>query len=379
MIPFLDLKTVNARYREELIQAATQVIDSGWYIRGEQVELFEQEFADYCGSKYCVGVANGLDALNLILRAYKELGRLREGDEIIVPANTFIATILAITENRLVPVLVDPDDFSYNLSPALTEKAIGEKTRAIMPVHLYGQMADMLAINDIAKRHDLLVIEDSAQAHGAMREGKKAGSWGHAAGFSFYPGKNLGALGDGGAVTTDDAELARVISALGNYGSEQKYQYAYKGINSRLDEMQAAFLRIKLRNLDDEVRHRRQIALAYTHGIRRPEIKLPVDKAIADIKQLEHHVFHLYVVVTPHRDAIQQWLYDEGIQTMIHYPVAPHEQSAYQGLSETVLQTTEDLQSKILSLPISPVMTQSQVDTVITTINRFHQLDGKLF
>lgn len=374
MIPFLDLKAINTCYRDELIQAATQVIDSGWYIRGEQVESFEQEFADYCGTKHCVGVANGLDSLNLTLRAYKELGRLKDGDEVIVPANTFIATILAITENQLIPILVDPDEVTYNLSPKLAEQAITEKTRAIMPVHLYGQMADMPAIINIAKRHELLVIEDAAQAHGAMLNGKKAGSWGDAAGFSFYPGKNLGALGDGGAVTTDDPELTEMIRVIGNYGSHEKYQYVYRGLNSRLDEMQAAFLRIKLRYLDKEARRRREIAVAYTQGINLPEIRSPIDRAITDAKQLQHHVFHLYVVATPQRDALQQLLSEVGIQTMIHYPVAPHQQPAYRDLSEKKLKTTQDLQSKILSLPISPVMTESQVDTVI---NRIYQLDKR--
>lgn len=373
MIPFLDLKAVNARYRDELIQAATQVIDSGWYIRGEQVDSFEQEFAEYCGAKHCVGVANGLDALNLILRAYKELGKLNEGDEVIVPANTFIATILAITENRLIPVLVDPDELSYNLSPTFAEQAITEKTRAIMPVHLYGQMADMPAIIDIAKHHDLLVIEDAAQAHGAALNGKKAGSWGGAAGFSFYPGKNLGALGDGGAVTTDDVELAEVIRVIGNYGSHEKYKHSYQGLNSRLDEMQAALLRVKLRYLDDEIRHRREIAIAYTQGIMQPEIRLPIEKTIKCVEELENHVFHLYVLASPQRDALQQYLSDAGVQTMIHYPIPPHLQEAYQGLGYKMgsFPISERMRNNILSLPIDPTMADFQLETVTTAIREY--------
>ena len=263
MIPFLDLKIINAQYRNELAQAAIDVIDSGWYVQGEQVEVFEREFADYCGAKHCIGVANGLDALILTLRAWKELGKLKEGDEVIVPANTYIASILAITENRLVPVLVEPDVDSYNLCPRNTEAAITPKTKAILPVHLYGQLADMPAIMDIAKRHNLLVLEDSAQAHGASMSGKKSGNWGDASGFSFYPGKNLGALGDGGAVTTNDDELAQTIRALGNYGSHKKYQSLYKGVNSRLDEIQAAILRVKLRYLEMEIIQRRKPSSHY--------------------------------------------------------------------------------------------------------------------
>lgn len=373
MIPFLDLKAANACYRDELIKAATQVIDSGWYIRGEQVELFEQEFAAYCGVKHCVGVANGLDALNMTLRAYKELGRLKEGDEVIVPANTFIATILAITENRLTPVFVEPDELSYNLSPTLCEQVVTKKTRAIMPVHLYGQIAEMRAIIDIAKHHDLLVIEDAAQAHGATLNGRKAGSWGDAAGFSFYPGKNLGALGDGGAVTTDDAQLAEVIRVLGNYGSHEKYKHSYQGLNSRLDEMQAALLRVKLRYLDDEIRRRREIAIAYTQGIAQPEIRLPIEKTIKCVEELETHVFHLYVISLPQRDALQEYLSYAGIQTMIHYPIAPHAQEAYQTLNykKGSFPISELVSNNILSLPMGPTMTDFQVETVTKAIREY--------
>ena len=259
MIDFLNLKSVNSRYRAELIDAAVRVIDSGWYIQGKEHQLFQEEFAAYCGTRHCIGVANGLDALILALRAWKELGKLREGDEVIVPSNTYIASILAISDNRLVPILVEPDAASYNLCPKKIEVAITRKTKAILPVHLYGQLADMPAIIEIAKRHQLLVLEDAAQAHGASLNGQKAGSWGDAAGFSFYPGKNLGALGDAGAITTDDDELAQTIRILGNYGSEKKYHNAYKGVNSRLDEMQAAMLRIKLGHLDKDTEKRKNV------------------------------------------------------------------------------------------------------------------------
>ena len=291
MIPFLDLKNINAQYRDELIQAATDVIDSGWYIQGNQVNAFEKEFSDYCGTKHCIGVANGLDALILIFRAYKELGRLKEGDEVIVPANTYIASILAITENRLQPILVEPDEQTYNLDPKLIEQAITPKTKAILAVHLYGQLADMLEINKIAKKNNLLVIEDSAQAHGASIDGRKAGNWGDASGFSFYPGKNLGALGDAGAVTTNDPELAKTIRALGNYGSHKKYENIYQGINSRLDEIQAAFLNVKLKYIASDISKRRSVANYYLKNINNPEITLPN----INLATNEEHVWHLFV------------------------------------------------------------------------------------
>ena len=266
MIDFLDLKAINAAFREKLIEACTRVIDSGWYIAGNELSNFEDGFARYCGSKHCIGVANGLDALILPLRAWKELGKLKEGDEVIVPANTYIASILAITENGLVPVLVEPDDATYNLSPCKVEGAITAKTRAILAVHLYGQLADMPALLDIAQRYNLLVLEDSAQAHGASIDGRRAGNWGNASGFSFYPGKNLGALGDAGAITTNDDELAQSLRALRNYGSHEKYKNIYQGVNSRLDEIQAAMLSVKLKYLDEQIRQRRSIAQAYIDG-----------------------------------------------------------------------------------------------------------------
>lgn len=370
MIPFLDLKSINAQYRNQLIEAATRVIESGWYIQGQEVKAFEQEFADYCCTKHCIGVANGLDALILTLRAWKELGRLKEGDEVIVPANTYIASILAITENRLVPVLVEPDEATYNLCPIKAEAAITPKTRAILPVHLYGQLADMPAIMDIAERHNLLVLEDSAQAHGASLNGKKAGNWGHASGFSFYPGKNLGALGDAGAITTNDDELAQTLRALGNYGSHKKYENLYQGVNSRLDEMQAAMLRVKLKHLDADTHRRKEIALAYAKGISHPAISQPIP-ASSTMESLESHVFHLYVIRTAEREALQTHLANAGVQTLIHYPIPPHQQKAYAQWNAQSYPLTEAIHQQVLSLPISSVMTDEQVDAVIAACKRF--------
>jgi len=371
VIPFLDLKGINAQYRNELIEAATQVIDSGWYIQGTQVKAFEQEFADYCGTKHCIGVANGLDALILILRAYKELGKLKEGDEVIVPANTYIASILAITENRLKPILVEPNEQTYNLDSNLIEQAITPNTKAILAVHLFGQLADMPAINAIAQKHNLLVIEDSAQSHGAQIEGRKAGNWGNASGFSFYPGKNLGALGDAGAVTTNDEELAQTIRALGNYGSHKKYENLYQGVNSRLDEMQAALLRVKLKHLDTETQRRQQIAAMYCEGIDNSAIALPIQNSKFNIQYCASHVWHLFVIRTTEREELQSYLTEQGIQTLIHYPIAPHHQQAYADWKKQSYPITEAIHNEVLSLPISPVITDEQVQKVIKEVNRF--------
>jgi len=369
MINFTNLKTLNAQYHAELVEAATRVIDSGWFIHGIEVKEFEQEFAEYCGTKHCVGVANGLDALILTLRAWKELGKLKEGDEVIVPANTYIASILAITENRLVPVLVEPDADSYNLCPKNTEAAITIKTKAILPVHLYGQLADMPAIMDIAKRHNLLVLEDSAQAHGASMNGKKAGNWGDASGFSFYPGKNLGALGDGGAVTTSDDELAQTIRALGNYGSHKKYENLYQGVNSRLDEIQAAFLRVKLRKIDVEIENRRKVASAYLDGIKHPYIELPSKHLNVD--NSENHVWHLFVIKTKQREKLQAYLEKNKIQSLIHYPVPPHKQSAYLNWNFKNFPLCEKMHEQVLSLPISGHMSIVEVNYIIRILNKF--------
>lgn len=371
MIPFLDIKAINAQYRSELIQAASQVIDSGWYIQGSQVSSFEQEFASYCGTKHAVGVANGLDALILIFRGYKELGILKDGDEVIVPANTYIASILALTENRLKPILVEPDEQTYNLAPSLIEREITSKTKAILAVHLYGQMADMLKINEIAKKHNLLVVEDSAQSHGAKINGRKSGNWGDASGFSFYPGKNLGALGDAGAVTTNDGNLAQVIRTLGNYGSQKKYENLYQGLNSRLDEIQAAFLRVKLKYIDAESKRRKEIAIAYANGITNPAIILPLSNKALTVEQLENHVFHLYVIRVNHRERLQRYLADRGIQTLVHYPIPPHLQKAYKEFGGYLLPISEAIHSEVLSLPISPVLTNEQVGIISGLINDF--------
>lgn len=300
MINFLDLKKINSQYREELISACTRVIDSGWYINGNELNEFENNFAKYCGTKHAIGVANGLDALILTLRAWKELGKLQDGDEVIVPANTYIASILAISANNLKPVLVEPDINTYNLNPKLIEEKITSKTKVILAVHLYGQLADMPNICQLAKKHNLLILEDSAQAHGAEIEGKRAGNWGDASGFSFYPGKNLGALGDGGAITTNDDELAEVLNALRNYGSHEKYVNKYKGVNSRLDEIQAACLNVKLKHLDDTINSRRTIAQAYQTNLGNIDsLTLP---KIKDIPSNLSHVWHLYVIRTEQRE-----------------------------------------------------------------------------
>lgn len=363
MIPFLDLRAINAQYRDELVAAATRVIDSGWYIQGTEVKAFEEEFANYCGSKHCIGVANGLDALTLTLRAWKEMGKLKEGDEVIVPANTYIASILAITENRLKPVLVEPDEATFNLCPEKTAAAITPNTKAIVAVHLYGQISPMPELMQLADEHGLLVLEDAAQAHGASIEGRKAGSWGHAAGFSFYPGKNLGALGDAGALTTDDEELAKTIRALGNYGSQKKYENLYQGVNSRLDEMQAAMLRVKLRHLDEEIQSRREVAEYYLAHINNPEIQLP---AVGD---RERHVWHLFVVRSAKRNYLQKYLAEQGVQTLIHYPVPPHQQKAYHNWGPEQFPLTESIHKTVLSFPMGPTLSTEGCNQVTLACN----------
>ncbi|GAB3520457.1 DegT/DnrJ/EryC1/StrS family aminotransferase [Photobacterium alginatilyticum] len=365
MINFLDLKAINKQYQSELKEACSRVIDSGWYIMGKELELFEQEFAEYCGTKFAIGVANGLDALTLVLRAWKELGRLQAGDEVIVPANTYIASVLAVTENDLVPVLVEPDETSYNLSPEMIKNAITERTKAILPVHLYGKISPMPEIMEIAEKHNLLVLEDCAQAHGSKRGGKKAGNWGHAAGFSFYPGKNLGALGDAGAITTNDQQLASVLKSLRNYGSGRKYENVYQGVNSRLDEIQAAMLRVKLAHLDEEIVARQSIAERYTSEISNPLVSLPV------IESKEFNVWHLFVVKTEFRSELIKHLEDEGIATLVHYPIPPHKQKAYNELNDISLPLTEEIHNQVLSLPISPVMSETDVSYIIKKVNEF--------
>lgn len=370
MIPFLDLKSINAQYREELINACTRVIDSGWYINGNELEQFESNFANYCGTQYAIGVANGLDALTLTLRAWKELGYLTNGDEVIVPSNTYIASILAITANNLTPILVEPNINSYNLDPDLIEAAITPRTKAILPVHLYGQLADMPSIMAIANKHNLLVLEDSAQAHGAEINGKKAGNWGDASGFSFYPGKNLGALGDAGIVTTNDKSLAEMIRAIRNYGSHIKYKNLTPGVNSRLDEIQAAMLNVKLPCLDQEIKHRREIAKLYLEGIDNPYIQLPLSKEV-DATRYDQHVWHIFAIRSTKRDQLQQYLADHGIQTLIHYPIPPHKQEAYKEWNHLNFPIAEKIHSEILSLPMGPTQSLEDTQKVIEVCNTF--------
>ena len=364
-IPFLDLKTINAQMQEEIEQAALRVLRSGWYILGEELQNFEKQFAQWCGVEHVIGVANGLDALTLTLRAWKELGLIKEGDEVIVPANTYIASILAITENRLKPVLVEPDTITFNIDINKIEAVITSKTRVILPVHLYGRLVDMPALLKLAKQYDLLVLEDAAQAHGAALEGKKAGAWGNAAGFSFYPGKNLGALGDAGAITTNNLELANVLRALRNYGSHKKYHNQYQGVNSRLDEIQAAILAVKLKYLDMQTRQRQAIASAYQQYIANPDIVLPH----AGVEQ--QHVWHLFVIKSDKRQQLQAYLHSHGIETGIHYPIAPHQQPAYACFKHMSLPISEKLHQQVLSLPIWPNMTQQQIECVVSVCQEF--------
>ncbi|WP_369834233.1 DegT/DnrJ/EryC1/StrS family aminotransferase [Cronobacter dublinensis] len=365
MISFLNLKSINARYEQKLKEACARVIDSGWYIGGKELEQFENKFAEYCGVKHCIGMANGLDALVLTIRAWKELGLVKEGDEVIVPANTYIATILAITENKLSPVFVEPNPHTFNLDAAGINGALTDKTRVIMPVHLYGYLSPMKEITAIAHQHGLLILEDSAQAHGASIDGKRAGAWGSASGFSFYPGKNLGALGDAGAVTTNSDDLASALRALGNYGSHKKYQNIYKGVNSRLDEIQAAMLSVKLDYLDEEIKLRREIASMYLTGINNKQIVLPV------IDLPEEHVWHLFVIKSQNRSELQDYLAAAGVQTMIHYPIPPHKQSAYKEFNHLDLPITENLHREVLSLPIDPTLDKNDVNKIIKLINEF--------
>lgn len=376
MISFLDLKSINQACREELIEACTRVIDSGWYIGGSELQQFESSYAEYCGTKHCIGVANGLDALVLVIRAWKELGYLSEGDEILVPSNTYIASILAISENGLVPVLVEPDPATFNICPVNAEAAITVKTKAILPVHLYGRLADMPAIMELAGRANLLVLEDSAQSHGASVEGKKAGNWGHASGFSFYPGKNLGALGDAGAITTNDDLLASTLRALRNYGSHEKYKNLYRGVNSRLDEIQAACLSVKLKNLDQQTVHRRQIADLYTRSITNPSIVLPVQESFNSI-QNESHVWHVYTVLCEQRQALQKHLLESGVQTLIHYPIPPHYQEAYSEWSAHSYPVSEKIHQQVLSLPMGPTLSLDEAYAVVQACNSFKAQDIK--
>ena len=365
MIRYCDLKTINDRYEPQLTEAIVRAAQSGWYIRGKECERFEQTFAAYCGCRHCIGTGNGLDALTIILRAYCALGTMQPGDEVIVPANTYIATILSIIEAGMKPVLCEPHPTTCNIDPAHIEDLITERTRAIMPVHLYGLVADMDSINAIAAKHSLKVIEDCAQAHGAMYSGKPTGNLGDAAAFSFYPGKNLGALGDGGAITTNDAQLADTARAIANYGSHKKYTNIYKGVNSRLDEIQAAALSVKLPHLDADNRRRREIAAKYICNINNPLVTLP----IAD--ENGNHVYHIFAIRTPHREQLQQHLQEQGIETLIHYPIAPHRQQALREFAHLQLPISELIHAQELSLPCHPAMSDNDVEKIIDAVNSF--------
>lgn len=362
MVKFLDLHAVNAPYRKEIDQAIASVLDSGWYLLGNANQTFEQNFSNYCGARYTAGVANGLDALNLIIKGYG----FGPGDEIIVPGNTYIASILAISQNGCTPILVEPDLETFNLNVNLIEEKITSKTKAILIVHLYGRVVAMEKIWELAEKYNLKIIEDCAQAHGAIYKGRRTGNLGDASGFSFYPGKNLGCLGDGGAVTTNDQILIEKIRALRNYGSYEKYINSYKGQNSRLDEIQAAVLDVKLNGLDSDNNKRREIASRYLREINNPLISLP--KQPND--PLEH-VWHLFVVSTAKRDALQKFLQERSIQTLIHYPIPPHKQKAYEELSGLKLPLTEKIHKEVLSLPISPVMSADEVTLVVDAVNSF--------
>ncbi len=364
-VPFLSLKSVTEKYKDEIHEAALKVIDSGWYLQGSANEEFEKNYSNYIGTKYCVGCANGLDALIWIFRAYIEMGVMKKGDEVIVPANTYIATILAITENGLVPVLVEPDINTLQINENLIEEKITGKTKAITIVHLYGQCAYTDKIGELCKKYNLRLIEDNAQAHGCIFNGRKTGSLGDAAGHSFYPGKNLGALGDAGAVTTNDEELAQTIRSLANYGSAKKYVFKYQGRNSRLDEIQAAILDVKLKHLDEDVVLRKAVAKKYIEGIKNPCVTLP---KVFDWNQ---HVFHIFPVLCERRDELQKYLNSKEIGTNIHYPIPPHKQEAYKEWNELSLPVTEKIHECELSLPMSPCLTDEEVSYVIKCINEW--------
>ncbi|MEL0609339.1 DegT/DnrJ/EryC1/StrS family aminotransferase [Vibrio echinoideorum] len=365
MISFLNLKKINSQYEKDLKLACNKVIDSGWYIDGEELVGFESEFSSFVGVKYAIGVGNGLDALSLVLKAWLIQGKIKEGDEVLVPSNTFIASILAITDNGLTPIFVEPDPRTFNITVEQLSKSLSEKSKVVMPVHLYGKLCPMKEISDFSKANNLLVLEDCAQAHGASYQGKSAGSYGDAAGFSFYPGKNLGALGDAGAITTNDKQLVEVLRALRSYGSFVKYEHVYKGVNSRLDEIQAAMLRVKLRYLDKEIAKRRTIALYYKTNIKNSKIELPF------WDDIEGHVFHLFVLKVQERTKFQTYLHDNGIMTNIHYPVPPHKQQCYFKLNDISLPVVESLSSCIISIPMDPTLSQTELEKIVTVVNDY--------
>ena len=367
MIKYLPLKQINDRYDAELREAVGRVMDSGWYLKGEHTQRFEKNYATYIGTKYCVGVANGLDALTLILRAYIEKGVMQPGDEVIVPANTFIASILSISDCGLTPVLVEPCIDTFQIDDSQIEEVITERTKALMIVHLYGRCAYTEKIGMICKKHHLKLIEDNAQAHGCFApmdngQWRRTGSLGDAAAHSFYPGKNLGALGDAGAVTTNDKELAQIIEELGNYGSSKKYVFDYQGRNSRLDEIQAAMLDVKLRHLDEDNQRRQAIADYYINNVKHPEILLPTPS---------QSVYHIFPILCERRDELQQYLKENGVETMIHYPIPPHKQACYKEWNDLSFPITERIHRQELSLPCHPAMKQEEADQIVSLLNRF--------
>lgn len=365
MIKFLDLQKLNEQYSLELKEAASRVIDSGWYLIGKELESFEQNYTTFCQTKFALGVANGLDALRLIFKAYIEMGVMQKGDEVIVPANTYIASVLAITDNDLVPIFVEPNDKTYNLDSSKIEVAITTKTKAILTVHLYGQISIDEQMLAICKKHHLKLIEDGAQSHGAVWKGKISGNISDAAGHSFYPGKNLGALGDAGAVTTNDDKLATAIRALRNYGSDKKYENKYQGLNSRLDEIQAAFLNVKLKYIQTDIESRRKVANYYLKNIKNSSIQLPT--VINEVG----HVWHLFVIRTKKREILQKYLEQQGVQTLIHYPTPPHKQEAYRMYNHLSFPITEKIHEEVLSLPMSPVITNEELQEIVEVLNNF--------
>lgn len=365
-VRYLDLRKINASFDPELSEVVARTVRSGRYLFGEEVDAFERRFAHYCGTTHCVGTGNGLDALTLVFMAYVGMGRMGKGDEVIVPANTYIASILAVVRAGLKPVFCEPEWDTCDMDPAKAEPLVSTRTKAIMAVHLYGRLCRMEEIRDIARRHGLLVVEDCAQAHGATHDGKKAGALGDAAGFSFYPGKNLGALGDAGAVTTDDGDLAARVRALANYGSSAKYVNPYAGINSRMDELQAAVLNVKLRRLDEDNARRRRVARRYVAEIANRRVALP--QMPSDPRE---HVFHIFPVFTPERDSLRTHLEHRGVQSLVHYPIPPHRQGALSAYAALSLPVTERIHREELSLPISPLLTDGEVTSVVAAVNSF--------
>lgn len=364
-VPFLSLKDVTAKYADEIHEAVSRVIDSGWYLQGAENARFEEDYARYIGTRHCVGCANGLDALIWIFRAYVELGVMQPGDEVIVPANTYIATILSITENGLKPVMVEPSLDTYEIDDSRIEEAITPKTKAICIVHLYGRCAYTEKIGELCRKYDLKLVEDNAQAHGCLYNGVRTGSISDAAGHSFYPGKNLGALGDGGAVTTNDEQLARMVRTLANYGSSMKYVFDYCGRNSRLDEIQAAVLDVKLRHLDEDNNRRKEVARYYIENINNPAVVLP------KVEDWNANVFHIFPIRCERRDELQEYLSENGVQTIIHYPIPPHKQKCYREWNDISLPITEKIHREELSLPMGPCLKMTQVERVINQINGF--------